>query len=643
MGTMRPLIFRGPVALTGAAAVVVALAAVRPVTGEILQVTDLQPGNFVSLPSISQDATLLTFGTNANVGGLNASGFPNVFVYDASAGQFTRITADGGFDPTISGNGRFVAFTSFADYAHRNADGSDEIFRYDRVTKRFLQFTSDRNGDGSSELPVIDGDGHKVVFETTSNLRGRNSDFSPEVYLSNRGANSAMSRDPNGDGESHNPTISADGSFAVFESYSNLTGRNEDFSQELMIYDIKQHQLSQATNDPEGNGSSGTAAISGDGKFIAFISSSNVAGLNPDGASAVYLLNRARRDFSVITVTPDGVFDGDTPTINGDGRWIAFVAGFNVTHGNPDFNAEILLYDRIHKTFTQLTNSTGCFNVNPKISGDGTRVAFLSNCDYTGGNTDGTTEVFLADNPALNLAIDSEGPVGLTVTDPNGGVINPFSNTIPRATYAEGDFDGTGQPQDRVRIPQVPEGTYHIQALADVGTQSTDPLTLGIALGGLSVPMPATTVGAATGVDFTFGNQTFKTPAARMTPLGGIGSAAVLSTRLPHLPAESGPVIIRFSDGINELAFDLGGIESFIHTSSSRIFNGTASGFVIACHITKHLNGTTSFRLSAKHGNLSLFAGTADVSMTMIVQIGADADMYTWRFKRRLDGNLMLR
>src|SRR5262249_13032227 len=156
---------------------------------------------------------------------------------------------------------------------------------------RFMQFTNDRNGDGSSELPSIDGDGRKVAFETSSNLRGRNPDFSAEVYLSVRGANTPMSRDPNGDGESHNVAISADGTFVVFESYSNLTGRNEDFSQELMIYDTKQHTLSQATNDPDGFGSSGTAAISGDARFVAFISSSNVAGLNPDSASAVYLMN----------------------------------------------------------------------------------------------------------------------------------------------------------------------------------------------------------------------------------------------------------------------------------------------------------------------------------------------------------------
>jgi len=621
----------------------VALVAARPVSSEIIQVTNLPPTGFVSTPSISQDGNVLTFGSNGNFGGLNPTGFPNVFVYEVTSGTFTRITADGGFDPTISGNGRYVAFTSSADYAHRNLDGSDEIFRYDRVRKRYMQFTRDKNGDGSSELPVIDGDGRKVVFETTSNIRNRNADFSPEVYVSNRGASSPMSRDPNGDGESHYPAISADGTFVAFETSSDLTGRNEDFSQELMIYDVKQRLLSQATNDVEGFGSSGSAALSGDGKFIAFISSSNIAGLNPDGAGAVYLMNRARRDFSVLTTTPDGVFDGDTPTVNGDGRWIAFVSAFNVTNGNPDYSSEILLYDRTPKTFTQLTASAGCFNSNPKISGDGTRIAFLSNCDYTGGNADKSIEVFVADNPALNLAVDSEGPIGLTVTDPNGGIISAAGNTIPRAAYTQGDFDDDSQPEDRVRIPQAVDGMYHVHALADAGAAPTDPVTLTVSLNGMTVPLPVATVADVSGIDFAFGNQSFKQRMSRMTPLGGIGSVAVLTARLPHLPAATGPVRVRFFDGINELPFDLGRIENFVHSNANLTFFNTVSGFITTCRITKRANGTSSFKLTVQHGNLSMFAGTSDVSMTILVQIGSDADMYRWRFKRLLNGNLVLR
>ena len=343
-----------------ALAIVATLLAAAPVAADIVQVTNLPPTQFVGNPSISGDGRFLTFLSSGDLGGLNPTGIPNIFVYDGTTGKFTRVTTNGGADPTISGDGRFIAFSSSADYARRNADGSDEIYRYDRVGKHFVQLTRDNNGDGQSELPVINRDGRRVVFETTSDVRRRNPDFSPEVGLF-YGSAVPMSVDPNGDGESHSPAISADGSFAVFQTTSNLAGRNEDLSQELMLYDVKMKALTQVTNDPDGTGSSGTAAISGDASAVVFISSSNVAGLNPDNFNAVYLLSR-RHTFSVITTTPDGLFDGDTPTVNDDGRWIAFVSGFNLTGGNPDFNSEILLYDRLRKTFAQVTDSTGCFN-----------------------------------------------------------------------------------------------------------------------------------------------------------------------------------------------------------------------------------------------------------------------------------------
>jgi len=49
-------------------------------------------------------------------------------------------------------------------------------------------------------------------------------------------------------------------------------------------------------------------------------------------------------------------------------------------------------------------------------------------------------------------------------------------------------------------------------------------------------------------------------------------------------------------------------------------------------------------RLRARDGDLSEFAGSDNVSMTMAVRVGPDTDMYNWRFKRSAtSGNLALR
>src|SRR5882724_1702036 len=139
---------------------------VRRAGADVVQITDLPTGRFVSSPSISQEGKYIAVGSNGNLGGLNPTLGGNVFVFELPTGVWTLITPNGGSDPTISADGRWVAFTSDADYVGRNVDGSDEIFRFDRQRRRFFQSTRDRLGDGGSYLPVISGNGKRVVFET---------------------------------------------------------------------------------------------------------------------------------------------------------------------------------------------------------------------------------------------------------------------------------------------------------------------------------------------------------------------------------------------------------------------------------------------------------------------------------------------
>jgi len=623
--------------------VVVWMAMAVPAGAGLVQVTDLPLGRSVSNPSISGDGRFIVITSSGNLGGVNPSQFPNVMVYDALNAAWSLVTTDTGFDPTISADGRWVAFTSGADYARRNADGSDEIFRFDRKVHRFLQVTRDINGDGASELPVISGDGKRIAFETSSNLRGRNPDFSNEVYLFNRTGNSAMSRDPEGDGESHTPVVSADGTFVVFTSSSNLTNHNPNFGTELMLYDVKKRDLSQVTYDPDGNGDVGSLAISADARFVLFVSSLNIAALNPDNCTAMYLMNRPRHDFSVVNNSPDGFFDADLPSISDDGRWIAFLSGADITQGNPDHNAEVMLYDRARKTYTQITDSTGCRNDAPKITGDGTRIVLLSKCNYTGGNPDGSFEVFLADNPALNLNVHSEGPVSLELTDPNGLSINKTSSTIPRASYTEGDFDNDTIPEDRVVVPQAVEGIYQINILADPAANPTDPVTLEATLNDLTVPLATGTIATLGGRQFIFSNQGFSRRTSRITPLNGAGSRLYLTARLRHEPATSGPVRMLFDDGTNQVSYDFGQIEDFGKYPVGRTFNGGVNGFFTQVRISKRPGGTGTVSLLARDGDLSMFDGTGDLSMTIVVQIGNGTDMYHFRFKRRvLTGQLIL-
>jgi len=68
-------------------------------------------------------------------------------------------------------------------------------------------------------------------------------------------------------------------------------------------------------------------------------------------------------------------------------------------------------------TTTQITSSIGGANFGPSINAAGTRIAFISTSDLTGGNADGNNEIFLFDAnapaPSITQITNSTGG-GLT-------------------------------------------------------------------------------------------------------------------------------------------------------------------------------------------------------------------------------------
>ncbi len=609
---------------------------------EVVQVTEVPAGRSVSRPSVDFSGRWIVFASTANIGGLNPTPIGNVFVYDAVSGSFERITPEGGNDPVISPDGRFIAFSSDANYARRNADNSEEIFRFDRQRRRFAQITRDDLGDGSSVLPSISNKGSRIAFETTSNLRRRNPDLSNEVYLFNRSGNTPLSRDPEGDGESYTPAVSADGSLVAFVSTSNLTGRNPDFSQELMLYDVKERQLIQATNDVEGLGESSSPAVSGNGKIVVFVSSSNLGnGANPDNVSAVWW--KRGSGYSVpITVRSDGLFDGDQPTVDTTGEWIAFVSGEDVVGRNPDRSQEIFLYNRLRKTFYQVTSGVRpCVSVAPRITGSGARVVYLSNCDPFGTNPDRGFEVFWAANPALFLVLTATGPVELVVTDPAGRWVDASTSSIPLASYQRLDLDGDPIEDRRVVIPEAMAGMYRVQVLARAGATGSEPVRIEASLNGLVRSVAEGTVGELAGSEVQVGNQSLRRPTSTIDPTSGRSARVTLAARLPHPKPASGPIELLWFDGTQQQSFALGTVEAL---SPRGTYSGIVDGFEVSLRLRERPDGTLSLRFSARGGDASEFAGSENLGMTVLVRVGPYTHFYNWRFLRSaLSGKLTLR
>ncbi len=168
--------------------------------------------------------------------------------------------------------------------------------------------------------------------------------------------------------------------------------------------------------------------INADGTRIAFVSAANITGDNPDRSIELFLWDKSD-GITQITDT-DFKFNID-PSINKDGTKIAFVSDADLTGMNPDLNSEIYVWDELTEKFTQITDTTESGSSRPSINGDGSRVAFISDADFTGKNPEGNTEIYLWDKTAgFTRITDTSGSSSLRpfhVFDP---VINEGGNRI---------------------------------------------------------------------------------------------------------------------------------------------------------------------------------------------------------------------
>ena len=203
-------------------------------------------------------------------------------------------------------------------------------------------------------------------------------------------------------GESQPPSINALGTRVAFDSFSNITGVNPDFSFELFLYDSVSALLSQLTINATGGILE--PSISSDGRYIAFSSASDITGNNADDNREIFLFDTNTTLFSQITNTTGSPEDMNfSPSINSDGSKIAFVSEHNLTGTNGDGSQELFLFDINTMTFSQLTNSSGGDTAQPSMNSDGTRIAFMASGDLTGSNSDNNFEIFLLDTTTLGL------------------------------------------------------------------------------------------------------------------------------------------------------------------------------------------------------------------------------------------------
>jgi hypothetical protein len=219
---------------------------------------------------------------------LAPNGASQIYVVDLVTGEVDLISKTSGnapgtndsFDPAITPDGRFVAFSTFAaNLVAGDTNLSSDILLYDRSKLTMTRVSVDPGNVetyGGARDPVLSQNGNFVAF--TATIGGSNR----EVFLRNvsTGVVTAVSGGANAD--CVQPAITPDGRFVAFESAANnlVPGDVGGFS-DVFVFDSSTATLLRASVDAAGNGGngdSGDPTLSADGNFIAYISfATNVA------------------------------------------------------------------------------------------------------------------------------------------------------------------------------------------------------------------------------------------------------------------------------------------------------------------------------------------------------------------------------
>jgi Tol biopolymer transport system component len=207
-------------------------------------------------------------------------------------------------------------------------------------------------------------------------------------------------------GDSDNPTVSADGTRVAFVSEaSNLVEGDTNGVLDVFVRDLIEHvtlRVSVSSNGAQGNGASGTApdtawslgkgvpAISADGRYVAFESTaSNLAPNDSNSKADVFIHDLQIGDTFSVSVAENGRTGNSAsrhPSISADGRVVAFYSEATdlTADTRPDATRSgVFIRDLADgKTTLASVSASGGWlpewNGWPSMSGSGKVVAFIN-------------------------------------------------------------------------------------------------------------------------------------------------------------------------------------------------------------------------------------------------------------------------
>ena len=397
-------------------------------------------------PSISADGRFLAFASRARLVPAALGTHSKIYALDLLMPSLTTESPppDGsvlGGDsraPSISGDGRFLVFEWVGTPRAESApDEHVQIMLRDRRlgTTRMLSVNgSGLPGDYTSSNAVLSADGRVAAFESgaTNLVAGTDvNGHARDVYVVvlATGEMSRASVDVGGrqrEGSSFSPAISADGRYAAFTSDARLddapaptherTRGPHTRTRQVFVRDLARGITRRVSRRPDGrepNAASFFPSISGDGRWVAFVSNATdiVAGDTKD-VSNIYLHDLQTSTTTLVSRGVDGAAsDGAStrPVLSGSGRFVVFESeASNLVCGKPcrppglDINllTDVFVFDRGERSVVRLSSDPHSGWMEPSgsaaVDASGRVVVFSSRHPIANDDTGNDFDLYVA-------------------------------------------------------------------------------------------------------------------------------------------------------------------------------------------------------------------------------------------------------
>lgn len=293
-----------------------------------------------------------------------------------------------------------------------------------------------------------------------------------------------------GNNDSDETCLSADGRYVVFHSYANnLVPGDANGKPDVFVHDRLTGEtslVSISTGGQQGNADSGYGgiSISADGRYVAFWSAaSNLVPGDTNSSSDIFVRDRVLGQTTRVSISSSGDQangECDYAKISADGRYVAFSSkASNLSPGDVNGVRDVFMHDRQtgQSTLVSISSSGGQGNASSgywglDVSGDGRYIVFHSNAsNLVAADTNGE-DIFIHDRISR---VTSRASVSSDGEQSDGSSLYPSisqdGRTVAFTSFGTNLVSGDTNSQPDVFVHDVPSGETVRVSVSSSGAQ----------------------------------------------------------------------------------------------------------------------------------------------------------------------------